>query len=56
MRAGRIGNSALFRGGIYRFNVGPRISLPLGIFGIVLLMFFLRTVENRRTMANDVAI
>lgn len=39
--------------GVYRFNVGPKVSLPLGIFGYALLMFFSRTVENRRTIAID---
>ena len=39
--------------GVYRFNVGPKISLPLGVFGYALLMFLSRTVENRRTVAID---
>ena len=42
-----------FDDGMYRFNVGPKVSLPLGIFGYALLMFFSCTVENRRTVAID---
>lgn len=36
---------------IYRFNIGPKISLPLGVFGYTLLSFLSSTVENRRTIA-----
>lgn len=38
---------------IYRFNVGPKISLSLGIFGFALLSFVSSTIENRRTIAID---
>ena len=38
---------------IYRFNIGPKISLPLGVFGYALLSFLSSTVENRRTIAVD---
>lgn len=41
---------------VYRFNVGPKMSLPLGVFGFGLLTFFLRTVENRRTVGIDEVI
>jgi len=38
---------------IYRFNIGPKISLPLGVFGYALLSFLSITVDNRRTVAVD---
>jgi hypothetical protein len=38
---------------IYRFNIGPKISLPLGVFGYALLSFLSSTAENRRTVAVD---
>ncbi|MBN2257976.1 MAG: DUF4007 family protein [Anaerolineaceae bacterium] len=38
---------------IYRFNIGPKISLPLGVFGYTLLSFLSSTAENRRTIAVD---
>ena len=38
---------------IYRFNIGPKISLPLGVFGYALLSFLSSTAENRRTVAID---
>jgi hypothetical protein len=38
---------------IYRFNIGPKISLPLGVFGYALLSFLASTVENRRTITVD---
>ncbi len=42
--------------GFYRFNIGPKMSLPLGIFGYALLTFFSRTVESRRTVGIDEVI
>ena len=42
--------------GVYRFNIGPKMSLPLGIFGYALLMFLSRVVGNRRTVAIDECI
>lgn len=42
--------------GFYRFNIGPKMSLPLGIFGYALLMFFSQTVESRRTVGIDEVI
>ena len=38
---------------IYRFNIGPKVSLPLGVFGYALLSFFSSAAENRRTIAVD---
>jgi hypothetical protein len=38
---------------IYRFTIGPKISLPLEVFGYALLSFFSSSVENRRTIAVD---
>ena len=38
---------------IFRFNIGPKISLPLGVFGFALLSFLSSTVANRRTIAVD---
>ena len=38
---------------IYRFNIGPKISLPLGVFGYALLSFLSSAMENRRTIAVD---
>jgi hypothetical protein len=42
--------------GVYRFNVGPKLSLPLGVFGYALLTFLSRAIENRRTVAIDECI
>lgn len=39
--------------GYYRFNIGPKMSLPLGVFGYGLLTFFSRVVQNRRTVGID---
>ena len=38
---------------IYRFNIGPKISLPLGVFGYAFLLFLSSTMEKRRTIAVD---
>lgn len=38
---------------IYRFNVGPKISLSLGVFGYALLSFLSSTLESHRTIAVD---
>ena len=38
---------------IFRFNIGPKVSLPLGMFGYALLSFLSSTAENRRTVAVD---
>lgn len=38
---------------IYRFNIGPKVSLPLGVFGYALLSFLSSTAENRQTIAVD---
>jgi len=38
---------------IYRFNIGPKISLPLGVFGYALLSFLSSILENRRTISVD---
>ena len=39
--------------GVYRFSVGPKISLPVEIFGYSLLIYFSRAIKNRRTVAID---
>jgi hypothetical protein len=39
--------------GVYRFNVGPKPSLPSGIFAYALMKFLPRVVANRRTAAID---
>jgi len=38
---------------IYRFNVGSKLSLPLGIFGFALLSFLPKVITTRRTVAID---
>jgi hypothetical protein len=38
---------------IYRFNIGPKASLPIGIFGYALLRFLPSLVTTRRTIAVD---
>jgi hypothetical protein len=38
---------------IYRFNIGPKISLPQGVFGYALLSFIYSRALNRRTIAVD---
>jgi hypothetical protein len=38
---------------IYRFNIGPKASLSLGVFSYALLSFLSQTAENRRTVAID---
>lgn len=38
---------------VYRFNVGPKMSLPLGIFGFALLSFLPKVITTRRTVAVD---
>lgn len=37
----------------YRFNIGPKASLPIGIFGYALLQFLPSVVTSRRTVAID---
>lgn len=37
----------------YRFNIGPKISLPTEVFGYALLTFLSTIVGNRRTVAVD---
>lgn len=39
--------------GVYRFNVGPKISLPLGIFSYTLLTFLSQIIGSRRTITID---
>jgi len=38
---------------IFRFNIGPKVSLPLGVFGYALLSFLSSALANRRTIAVD---
>jgi hypothetical protein len=38
---------------VYRLNIGPKNSLPLGVFGFTLLTFFSSFLENRRTVNVD---
>ena len=38
---------------VYRFSVGPKASLPVGIFGYALLQFLPSVVTSRRTVAID---
>lgn len=38
---------------VYRFNVGPKVSLPLGVFGYALFSFLPSVAINRRTVAVD---
>jgi len=38
---------------IYRFNIGPKASLPVSIFGYALLQFLPLVVMSRRTVAID---
>jgi hypothetical protein len=37
--------------GVYRFNIGPKASLPAEVFGYGLLTFLARIAETRRTVA-----
>lgn len=39
--------------GAYRFNIGPKVTLPTEIFGYALLTFLSTIVGNRRTVAVD---
>ena len=41
---------------VYRFNVGPKVTLPTAIFGYALLMFLPEIARNRRTVAVDECI
>jgi len=36
---------------IYRFNVGPKVSLPTAVFGYALLGFLARVAPHRRTLS-----
>lgn len=38
---------------VYRFNVGPKITLPTEVFGYALLTFLPTVAKNRRTVAVD---
>jgi hypothetical protein len=38
---------------IYRFNIGPKATLPVGIFGYALLQYLNSIVISRRTVAID---
>jgi len=38
---------------VYRFNIGPRVTLPTEVFGYALFMFLSRIVGTRRTVAVD---
>ncbi len=38
---------------IYRFNIGPKPSLPVGIFGYALLTYLPSVISSRRTVAID---
>ena len=38
---------------IYRFNIGPKISLPAEVFGYSLMMYLRQIATNRRTVAVD---
>lgn len=38
---------------VYRFNVGPKPSLPVGVFGYALYTFLGRVAQNRRTITVD---
>ncbi|MEJ5223071.1 MAG: DUF4007 family protein [Anaerolineales bacterium] len=38
---------------VYRFNIGPKVSLPVGVFGYGLLMFLEQAAQNRRTVGID---
>lgn len=41
---------------VYRFNIGPKVTLPTAIFGYALLSFLPTIVSNRRTVAVDECI
>jgi hypothetical protein len=41
---------------VYRFNIGPKATLPTAIFGYALLMFLPEIARNRRTVAVDECI
>ena len=41
---------------VYRFNVGPKTSLPVAIFGYALASYFEKIATNRRTVAVDECI
>jgi hypothetical protein len=38
---------------IYRFNIGPKVSLPVEVFGYALLQYLSSIVTSRRTVAID---
>jgi hypothetical protein len=38
---------------VYRFNIGPKPSLPVGIFGYALYHFLAQVAQNRRTVTVD---
>lgn len=41
---------------VYRFNIGPKITLPAEILGYALFMYLPRIIGNRRTVAIDECI
>jgi hypothetical protein len=41
---------------VYRFNIGPKVTLPTAVFGYALLMFLSTITRNRRTVAVDECI
>jgi hypothetical protein len=41
---------------VYRFNIGPKVTLPTAIFGYALLMFLSTIAPHRRTVAVDECI
>ncbi len=41
---------------VYRFNIGPKATLPTEVFGYALLMFLSTIMGNRRTVAVDVCL
>lgn len=41
---------------VYRFNIGPKVTLPTAVFGYALLSFLPTIASNRRTVAVDECI
>lgn len=39
--------------GVYRFHLGPKVSLPTAVFGYALLVFLKQTASHRRTVTLD---
>lgn len=40
-------------GNVYQFNIGPKVSLPVGVFGFGMLKYLSQTAQNRRTVGID---